>query len=272
MRNAYISQMIKGLPQLLITAALFAVSCTHHTFHPLTLSRRIFSKDSFPDLQRYVTGDYYGHPNGIDLPQQVTTKFRLLQQTNRKAVVVMTIIDTTGKGTDQYLYFTKDTIWKMHAIAYPTLARLEERRKQTLERMTAAEVDSSINAVHPLFASREEYDFQLNSLRLKLAQDDTIIAHFKQHKAAFDSLRDIATSNIQLVENQAPIYRKLLISNITTGSYLLENCIDFHILYDAVGYLYVKDKKQLPEMHPDKVMMLREMGDGWYLYKIAIYL
>ena len=69
-----------------------------------------------------------------------------------------------------------------------------------------------------------------------------------------------------LIKKLAPDYRKLFISSV---SYRNE-CLDFSIggmLDNTVGYFYVKDKEGLPEMNLRDMIMVREIEDGWYLYK-----
>lgn len=50
-------------------------------------------------------------------------------------------------------------------------------------------------------------------------------------------------------------------SNSSIGEMLGE------VLDNTVSFFYAKDKKDLPEMNDSQVIMLREIGDGWYLYK-----
>lgn len=38
-------------------------------------------------------------------------------------------------------------------------------------------------------------------------------------------------------------------------------------LDNSVGFIYVKDKKDLPEMNPGRIIMIREITNGWYIYK-----
>jgi hypothetical protein len=74
----------------------------------------------------------------------------------------------------------------------------------------------------------------------------------------------------KLIENFKADYQKIFISSISTGDFELGNGINFLIggmLDNTVGYLYVKDKNDLPEMNSDSVIMIREIGDGWYIYK-----
>lgn len=279
--------MIKGLPTFtLITFMLYASSCSRQASRPIDIAREVFKPGTSPDfIDKHSTGDYSGHPNGSDLPTDVNTSFLPLWQTDKKAVVAMTLSYNNGKATDKYLYFTKDSShWKIYALATPTLARMHERMKLEMEALTPGQLDSIIGVYqHQEYApykSKEEFNFILNSLRLKLAPDDSLIAHFRRHEKTFNKLRTALPASLKSPETESPTlintrtaeYSPLLISNVTTGGFLPAECIDFHILNDQVGYLYTPNKKYLPELHPDKVMMLRSLGDGWYLYKVAIYL
>ena len=85
------------------------------SYEPLDLAEKIFSKDSLPNINNYITGEYKGRPNGQDLSKGSTTRFTLLGQADNRSVIAMTILDSTGKGLDTYLHFEKDTIWKMSA-------------------------------------------------------------------------------------------------------------------------------------------------------------
>lgn len=279
--------MRKGLPIFILTACiLVAFSCSGQALQPLDVAKAIFDPKTTPDfVNQHSTGDYSGHPNGLDMPATANTSFLLIQQTDSNAVVAMNTQDSKGKTTDKYLFFTKDSSrWKMYAMATPTLARLHEHRKQEMEAISSAQLDSLITIYqHQEYApykSKEEFFFILNSLRLKLAPDDSLIAHFQRHKATFNQLlkevnktsKSPETETPTLVNTRTPAYSPLLISNVTTGGFLPAECIDFHILNDQVGYLYTPRKKYLPELRPDKVIMLRSLGGGWYLYKVNIYL
>jgi hypothetical protein len=278
--------MIKKLPAFILIICILCVSCSRRAFQPIDVAKEIFNPSaSQAFIDQHSTGDYNGHPNGKDFAAGINTSFLAIHHTATKAVVTMTIADDKGKATNKYLHFTKeDTCWKMYALATPTLARMHERMKNELEAITAEQQDSLLAVYqqleYPPYKSKEEFTFILNSLRLKLAPDDSLVAHFYRHKAVFNQLLKEAnatskspeTETPTLVNTRTPVYSPLLISNVTTGGFLPAECIDFHILNDQVGYLYTPDKKDLPELRPDKVMMLRSLGNGWYVYKVAIYL
>lgn len=267
---------------------LTATTVYGQTYEPLDLAKKIFGKDSFPTIDNYITGEYKGRPNGQDLRKDSLTKFVLLGQTDKTAVVGMTILDSTGKGLDTYLHFEKNTIWKMNAFRGLALTGIIEQVKISLEKMTFQQVDSIIDTSKKkkkddfaMFTSREDYNFQLGNATLTLELDDNIAKHFATNQAEFERLKDFALTqlekekvdeegSVRLIESLKSDYQKLFISSVSTGGYVLGNCINFLIggmVDNCVGYIYVKDKNDLPKMNPDRVIMIKEIGNGWYIYK-----
>lgn len=255
---------------------------------PLDLAKKIFDENSMPDLEKFTTGEYKGRPNGRDLQKHSMAKFLLLNQTDKRAVVSMTISDSTGKVFDTYLHFQKDTIWKMNAFRALAMTGIIEQVKKELEKLTPLQVDEIVKSAakskkgrSPLFTSKEDYEFELGNATLTLESDAKIIEHFRKNKKAFERIKDSAINELRIKktgeeramdvgENLKTDYRKLYISSVTTGGYEFGNCLNFligGILDNSVGYIYVGDEKNLPEMNPNSIIMLREIGDGWYVYK-----
>ncbi|MET0393302.1 MAG: hypothetical protein ABW019_09180 [Chitinophagaceae bacterium] len=275
--------------RIITTLSILVLSVTAgygQAYEPMDLAKKIFARDSLINPEHFATGEYAGHPNGQDLNDGTFTKFTLLEQTAQKAVIGMTITDSSGRGIDTYLYFKKDTTWKMSAFRSLAMTGIIEQMKLGLERMTPQEIDQVITKSKDnkkddfsMFASREEYDYLLGNARLILDLDENIIQHFRANQAAFERIRDLA---LQRLENEKPEnkggadpaedlktdYRKLFITSVKAGR--CDNCADFLIggmLDNSVGYLFVKDKKDLPEMDADNFIVIKEIGNGWYLYK-----
>lgn len=273
---------------ILTTLTLAITTAYGQTYEPLDLAKKIFSEDSLPDIDSYITGEYKGRPNGQDLQKGLTTKFTLLGQTEGNAVVAMTILDSLGKGLDTYLHFEKDVVWKMSAFRGLAMTGMIEQLKVGLEEMTPQQIDDIIAMSKKeqeddfsMFTSREEYDFLLGNTKLTLELDDNIAQHFLANQAEFERLKTLALTQlekekvdeergIQLIEELKADYQKLFIFSVSTGGYELGNCINFLIggmIDNSVGYIYVKDKKDVPEMNPDRIIMIKEIGNGWYIYK-----
>jgi len=278
------SRILTSLVLLILTVT----TVVGQNYEPLDLAKKIFGIDSFEHINKYITGEYEGRPNGQDLQKGSITKFSLLGQTESIAVVNLTILDSTGRGLDTYLHFEKDTTWKMSAFRALAMTGFIEQMVIELENMTPPQIDETIeqskkakNKDEALIKSREDYDFVLGNGKLTLELDDNIVTHFLKNQSEFERIKNIALNqlenkksddvrNMKLVENLKPDYHKLFISSVSTGGYELGNCIKFligGILDNTVGYMFVKDKKDLPKMNSDEIIMIREIGNGWYLYK-----
>jgi len=285
--------MIKQFTLLFaITLATITSGFCQTLITPLDLAKKIFSKTKFDDIATYSTGDFGGyykcHPNGQDISKEAILSFSLLEQTNNKAVVVMTISDKTGNGgIDTYLHFKKEKIWKLAAFRdlsmtgaiYGAIDELENLSPNGIDSIiSASKKDSTRNAT---FKSREDFDFELGNMKLTVALDSAIIDHFIKNKKEFERLKNIVIDKIKKESSGDQInlsndkafekdYRKLLIHSVSANNPELSKGIDFSIggiLDNTVGYLYIEDKKDKPEMSPDKIIMLKEIGGGWYIYK-----
>jgi hypothetical protein len=255
------------------------------TFEPLELAREIFSKDSHIDAAAYISGEYTG-PTGKDLDGDLRTKFFLLEQKERAAAVAMTICDGAGNGRDYYLYFKKETVWKMYALRSLAMTGMIESLKTHLEQMTSEEIERTIMKTgneYAMFSSMEEYGFLLGNSRLILEFDDNIIQHFLKNRNEFERIKDLALRelndtykhrnrelSVALVENLKSEYQKIYISSVSSGDVELGDCLNFligGILDNTVGYLYTDTKMGFPGISPERVIMIREIGNGWYIYK-----
>ncbi|PHR22026.1 MAG: hypothetical protein COA38_18535 [Fluviicola sp.] len=253
----------------------------------MALAKTIFARDTFPNLDKHITGEYNGHPNGTDLPENVTTDFLLLGQDEKKAVINITITDSAGQAFDGYLHFVKQDVWKITAFRALAMTGIIAQVKEMFENMTPTQIDSIIvqskndSTGHAMFRSREEYEYELGNSRLTLASDQEIINHFKKNEKEFNRIKDEILEELQsttvdsewsirVEENHNEAVRRMYISSVSTGGYQFGNCLKFLIggmVDNFVGYLFVKDKKDLPDMTPKRIIMIREIGSGWYMYK-----
>jgi hypothetical protein len=257
------------------------------TILPLDLAKKIFSKTKFTDIESYCSGEYKGRPNGSDIDKNSALQFLLLDQTTDKAVVAVTIINKSVKGLDFYLFFSKERIWKANAIRALATTGIMQGAKKELEQLSSKQVDSLIAEAKndttgkSMFKSRDEFDFLLGNLKLILALDSEIINHFNKYREEFEKLKFIALRNLDTTKSDDESstklctglesdFHKLYIKSIETGGYVFGNCINFSIggmVDNTVGYLYIRDKKNVPEMNSDGIIMIREIGHGWYIYK-----
>lgn len=272
---------------IILTFLLLSTTLCQGQNDPLTLAKLIFARDSFPNLDKHVTGEYNGHPNGTDLPTNVTTDFLLLGQDEKTAVINITITDSAKQAFDGYLHFVKDDVWKVTSFRALALTGMIAQIKDMLENMTEAQIDSTIEQSKTdtigfaMFKSKEEYKLKLGNTRLTLASDKELVNHFNENKREFNRLKDsilIEIRNVKVDEEREMKVgeqfqsdcESLFISFITAGGYQFGECINFLIggmVDNTVGYIYAPNKNDIPKMSPHRIIMLREIGNGWYLYK-----
>lgn len=271
----------------IVVFLLFSTLC-HAQNDPLSLAQLIFGKENFGDLRKHITGEYEGRPNGTHLPDNVTTDFLLLGENNTTAVVSITITDPTGKAFDAYLHFIKQDVWKATAFRGLALTGIISEIKDILENMSDAQIDSVIKrsetdtSAYTMFKSRDEYDFELGNARLTLASDKELITHFKDNATEFEKLKDDLIANgimstesgLKDLNNELQFRKRLnnlFLNNVEIGiSYDNPDILNFNIggmIDNTVGYLFIKDKENIPTMSPNRIIMLREIENGWYLYK-----
>lgn len=279
----------------LLTFAFFATaSCQTSTTtnnnnnnNPLFLVKTIFAKDSFPDLDKHITGEYNGHPNGTDFPDNVTTDFLLLEQNEKTAVVNLTITDSLGQEFDTYLHLKKDSLWKVTAFRALAMTGMLEEIHKELKSMTDAQIDTIIEFSkkdtlgYSMFKSKTEYEYELGKTGLIIASDNELVSHFNKNKSTFEDIKNSVLHEISSLkidqERETAVgeklkakYHSLFISSIQIGGFQFGNALNFVIggmIDNTVGYLFVPEKEYLPKMNPSRIIMIRELGNGWYLYK-----
>jgi len=247
---------------------------------PLELVQKVFTNKKFAKkTNKYSTGEYKGHPNANDLSSNTSLNFQLLDKSENIAVVNITILDSLGKGIDTYAHLEKDKKWKINAFRALAMTGFMEQAMLEMEKMTEEQIDTLIQK-DETFKSKKDFYRELENIKLTLALDDTIIEHFEKNKEKFEDLKNELQNTkfnkdeqsyrkINLGEQIKMDYKKLLINTIST-TYNCENCFEFIIggmIDNTVGYLYVHDRENLPKMNPSRIIMIREIGSGWYLFK-----
>lgn len=277
---------MKNLKKLTwITILLFAVnSVFSQNIGPLELAKLIFTSNSELDIKKYSIGEYAGEPSWKDFLPETKAEFELLDQTHDKAVVGMTLTSEKGDGFDSYLFFVKENaVWKMSNFRALAQTGIVEQMVNSFGKLSESEIEKLIKTKDPvnpnaIFESREEFDFTLGNAKLIIDFDKNIISHFNKNSSEFERLKTEILKQIEKPKDEQNAflktlqndYRKLHISAISTDYIGLENCIDFiigGIGDNLVGYIYVLDKKDLPKMDPSSIILIKEIGNGWYLYK-----
>ena len=268
-----------------ITFLLLLVNCMFiqsQNYEPIELAKKLFQTD-FPDVKNYSKDEFEGHPNKSDLAKNSNLNFKTLVQDEKNAVVNVTIKDSLGKGFDSYLHFEKDQTWMITAFRGLAQMGMLQQMLQEFDKMSDKDIDKILEVEKklksPAFQSKEDFKFLIENTKLTLNLDDNIIKHFTDNKENFLFLKDNieqykkANLNVSPKEIKSHFDKELTTLYLNSFGNNYFPCADCFVLTiggmtdNTVGYFYENDKTKIPSTDPSRVIMIREIGNGWYIFK-----
>ncbi|TGE09553.1 hypothetical protein [Hymenobacter fodinae] len=271
----------------LLAWCLPLVSWAARPLEPLQIAEQFVAKTGWTDMKSYLSGEAAGQARSQSLGQQIPAtlerRCQLLQQNQQTAVVTVELRDSVSRN-DIYLHFRHDsttaaTPWKLTAVRSLSMTQLGPPMLKLLSDMPPAEV-AQYNQKHP----DAPHAFMLGNIRLWIGADAAIAEHFHQNQPAFQRVvqymqaHHYFTPNSAANEEQAvneddslqALLRPLYITRVSQKYLDCGSCLEFIIggvTDNTVGLLYQPDARQVPGMSPDRVIVIKPLGNGWYLFK-----
>ena len=256
---------------------------------PLQIAGQFMAPAGWPAMKSYLCCEAAGQAKrqtlGQQIPPRVQRSCQLVAQDSAAAVVAVELRDSASRR-DFYLHFSKSTgAWKLSAVRSLAMTHLSPPMVSILTAMSPAEV-AQYDLKHPA----TDHAFTVGNLRLWTSADADIAAHFQRNRADFEAVLRLvqtgryfeapateaaATSGEQAANADPAVHallRKLYLSHVTRRETGCSSCLEFVIggkVNSTVGLLYQPQPTQLPRMHPDRLIVLKPLGAGWYLYKTA---
>ena len=236
-------------------------------------------------MRSYLSGEVLQQAKreslGQQIPEHLQRRCQLLQQDSAAAVVTVELRDTISRN-DFYLYFAKEEKdWKLRAVRGLAMTGVGQQMLKVLTTMPPTEV-ANYNQRHP----DANHTFTVGNLKLWSGADADIIEHFNEHRADFNKVVELVQARqyfppkadvLALGEQAAnadpavnALLQSLYISRITRRDTGCGTCLEFLIgglVENTVGFLYQPDASAVPAMHPDRIIVIKPIGNGWYLYK-----
>ncbi|MBF9238664.1 hypothetical protein I2I05_14765 [Hymenobacter sp. BT683] len=253
---------------------------------PLQIAEQFVAPGGWPAMKEYLCCEAAGQAKRETLGQQIPARLQracqLVQQSLSTAVVAVELRDSIDRK-DFYLHFGKEAgSWKLLAIRNLAMTHLGPPMVEILAGMKPAEV-ADYDLKHP----DASHAFTLGNLKLWTSADADIAAHFTSNRPDFQKLlrlvqagkyfasaQSLSPSAGEQAANADPavhdLLRKLFLAQVTRRETECTSCLEFVIggkVSSTVGLLYQPTKALLPAMHPDRLIVLKPLGDGWYLYK-----
>jgi hypothetical protein len=274
---------------VLLAWCLPLVSWAARPLEPLQIAEHFVAKRGWADMKNYLSGEAAGQARreslGQQIPANLERRCQLLQQGPATAVVTVELLDSVSRN-DIYLHFRRDSTtaaapWKLTAVRSLSMTQLGPPMLKLLSDMAPAEV-AQYNQKHP----DANHAFMLGNIRLWVGADAAIAEHFRQNQAAFQQAIQLikdhhyftASPDSADIEEQAvndtdelqAVLRPLYITRVSRRYLGCGSCLEFIIggvTDNTVGLFYQPNAQQVPAMSPDRIIVIKPLGNGWYLFK-----
>ena len=253
---------------------------------PLQIAEQFVAPVGWPPMKSYLCCETAGQAKrqtlGQQIPKLMQRTCQLVRQDSATAVVAVELRDS-ARRRDFYLHFRhEDGGWKLGAIRNLTMTHLGPPMVALLLAMPPAEV-AAYDRKHP----EASHAFTIGNLRLWTSADADIADHFSRNRTDFQQMQRLVAAgqffdpvidqdeaDDEQAANADPavhaLLRKLYLGRVTRRETGCGSCLEFVIggkISSTVGLLYQPQPAQLPAMTPEHLIVLKPLGEGWYLYK-----
>lgn len=211
---------------------------------------------------------------GQNLPRSVQRTSEVIFQDTAHAMVAVWLHDTVT-SLDVYFYLLKNQNWTIHAARSLVMKQSARNALKSLDSIPEAQRGEPYSKTHA-----HSYTFETENLNLWDNSDYVLTAHFNSHKKQFHQVQKRLvkkgfTKSDTLVGNGIKDKKiKKLTDQMLIRSFEYDRRYPGCIFYviggisdNTVGYLYQPDPKKVPIITEKHYIIIKPMGDGWYLFK-----
>ncbi len=268
---------------LIISIASFLfvnqVQADDKKFTPIEISEIVFGKDGF-DYSKVLPFCCEMHELnfrelslGQMLPAQTVRNYQLLYQDDSTAVVAVSM-NLNSESQDIYVFFNKLEDWHIQTIR--SFAKTEVIRTAISE-VDKLDSDSALKVIAKY--GYRDVDKYIKRNNLLISSDRKIEEYFNENEATFQEIIEYIESKHTAITPEliASLNNDEFISN-KLNSLLIDKIVPTEesgfigfqiggIIDNTVGYLYQSDANKVPKMSKDLYIMIKPLGNGWYMYK-----
>ena len=208
--------------------------------------------------------------------------FETLYYSENKAVIA---VSGYGKANayNLYVFWIKDNGWKIKTIKTLEFSGMMvevDQSKGMDDNSISKEYDKILKnrkQNSPSVGTFEEYLYETKHARLMFASDSTLADYFAKNINRFNTLLNKLKGN---AKSKDEIWRfdsnsgykndlkNILLSSVSSrDNSKVINFVIGDLSNGSVGYFYCENKDDVPEMTEERYIMIRKLGNGWYLYK-----
>jgi hypothetical protein len=249
------------------------------TLTPLQIVERYVSPNGFPNKMKFFCCELYQewHADstlGEHLPKSVERTSELIFQDTGHATVAVWLHDSIT-SLDIYFYLVKKQNWTIYAVRSLVMRQSAKDALKRLDSIPQKDRGEVYTKTHA-----HTYSFERKNLELWDNSDNVLVDHFKDHKKQFLAIQKrIAKKGFNKADSLIPkaisdkkikaLTEQVLISGFEYDK-IYPGCIFYligGIADNTVGYLYQPDPKKIPLITEKHYIIVKPLGDGWYLFK-----
>ncbi|MCX6312396.1 MAG: hypothetical protein NT084_12265 [Bacteroidetes bacterium] len=249
------------------------------TLSPLKVVELYVSPNPFPEKFKYFCCELYKEwyadsTLGQHLPAKVQRTTQLIFQDTGHATVAVWLHDSLT-SLDIYFYLVKKQVWTIYAVRSLVMKQAAEEELKRLDSIPENERGKKYLQAHG-----DTYTFDYTNLQLWDNSDTVLVSHFIKNKKQFIAIQKRLAKK-GFLENDSLVVHALKDKKIKklSNQVLIRDfefdkrypgCVFYVIggmLDNTVGYLYQPDPKKLPLITEKHYILIKPIGNGWYLFK-----
>jgi hypothetical protein len=259
---------------------------------PLALTKKYFNGEirNYKSVLIGEAKDQNFNPKKIF--EEADIEFETLMLKKDKAVIAVSLSER-DQHTDIYSFWTKGEDWQITAFRalwlpgvfymyFDRFRNLDDEGIKTEYQKMFEEVEQNNDTltdkqITEQIGTLEDLQTYVSNTKLTVESDKNLKKYFYKNQDKFhallnkiqnDSITKTKVWRIKKQPNYKEDLRELLLSGVS--GYDGHSLIDFYIggmIDNSVGYFYCKNPVDVPEMSDNRYIMIRNLGNGWYLYK-----
>ncbi len=250
------------------------------TLSPLRVVEKYISPNGFPEKLKYFCCELYQEWHakqtlGQQLAPSVKREARVLYLDTLHAAVAVWLHDSIT-SMDVYFYLIKNQNWTIYAVRSLAMTEAATQEKKRLDSIPESGRGKAYTKQRGY-----SYTFEYANLDLWNSSDTALATYFHRHKKEFHSLQKKLVAKGYYGKHDSLLTFAMASKKIKKpANKLLIRSIEYNprhpgmILFvvggmvdNTVGYFYQPDPAKVPPMTEKKYILIRPLGEGWYLFK-----
>lgn len=264
----------------LLAALNIAAQSPRDTLSPYRVVEKYVSAKGFPDKLRFFCCEMYHEwvaPKtlGEQLAPSVQREVHLLYQDTSRAVVTVWLHDSIT-SMDVYFYLQHREVWTVYAVRSLVMKAEAEKELRRLDSIPSKQRGKVYKEKWG-----HTWQFDKDNVSLWNSSDSGLALHYYKNADRFSELEKLRQKKFPIQKTDS-VYKSVMhdkkIRKKADAVLIRDILVDPHapgcVLYfiggimdNSVGYMYQPDPALVPKPTAGYFILIRPLGNGWFLYK-----